>query len=61
MAKAIGDVLWIVTSVIFALTALILIWIFHEKITSFFSGVLLEGLKNFVCALIPGGNIPGPC
>ncbi len=44
--------LGVVISVILAVAALVLIWYFHEKIFGFFSGVILEGLQNFIkCTL----------
>lgn len=58
-----GETLRIVIALVFAVTALILIWYFHEKIFAFFGEILLEGLKNFICSLIPsiGGWKPGAC
>lgn len=48
-----GETLRIVIALVFAVTALILIWYFHEKIFGFFGGVLLEGLKCFVKEVVP--------
>jgi len=48
-----GETLRIVIALVFAVTALILIWYFHDKIFVFFGELLLGGLKNFVCGL-PG-------
>jgi len=42
-------------ALIFAVTALILIWYFHDKLAAFFGGILLEGLKNFICSVVPLG------
>lgn len=55
-----GETLRIVIGLVFAVTALILIWYFHDKLFAFFGGVFLEGLKGFVCSLIPDW-IPGAC
>lgn len=56
MAKGtFGETLRIVMALVFAVTALILIWYFHEKIFAFFGGIFLEGLKNFVCSILPFG------
>ncbi|MBI1978656.1 MAG: hypothetical protein HYS62_01180 [Candidatus Aenigmarchaeota archaeon] len=53
MAKGtFGETLRIVISLVLAITALILIWYFHDKITAFFGGLLLEGMKNFFCSLL---------
>ena len=61
MKGTFGETLRIVMALVFAITALILIWYFHEKIFGFFGGLLLEGLKNFVCSLLGplGGPLPG--
>ena len=63
MKGTFGETLRIVIALVFAVTALILIWYFHEKIFSFFSDTLLNGLKGFICDLIPGiGDWkPGSC
>lgn len=50
-----GETLRIVIALVFAVTALILIWYFHDKIFAFFGGVLLEGLKGFICSVVPLG------
>ena len=55
-----GEILRFVALLILAVVAIVLIWYFHEKLFVFFSDILLEGLKNFVCSLIPGW-IPGAC
>ena len=52
-----GEVLGIVISLVFALGALIAIWYFHDKLFAFFGGLLLEGLKNFVCSVVNLGPI----
>ncbi len=57
-----GEALGIVIALIFAITALILIWYFHEKLFAFFGGALLEGLKNFiVCTIKELPFVPGSC
>jgi len=62
MKGTFGETLRIVIALVFAVTALILIWYFHEKIFAFFGGVLLEGLKNFVLCIIKDlPLVPGGC
>lgn len=53
MKGTFGETLRIVIALVFAISALIAIWYFHDKLAAFFGGLLLEGLKNFVCSL-PG-------
>ncbi|MBI2547556.1 MAG: hypothetical protein HYW23_03870 [Candidatus Aenigmarchaeota archaeon] len=48
----------IIVSLVLAFIALILIWYFHEKIFAVFSGLLLEGLKGYMCSLI---HVPFIC
>ncbi|MEM5797266.1 MAG: hypothetical protein QXD72_01140 [Candidatus Aenigmatarchaeota archaeon] len=48
MKGTFGETLRIVIALVFAITALILIWYFHDKIAAFFGNVLLEGLRNFI-------------
>ena len=55
MKDTFGETLRIVMALVFAITALILIWYFHEKIFGFLGSVLLEGLKNFICSVLPLG------
>lgn len=49
--------LTIVISLVFAVAALVLIWYFHDKLFEFFGGLLLEGLKNFVCSILLFGLV----
>jgi len=49
-----GTAMALIIGLISALIALILIWSFHEKITKFFSEVLMPGITKFIC------NILGP-
>lgn len=53
MKGTFGETLRVVIALVFAVAALILIWYFQDKITAFFGGLLLEGLKNFICDVIP--------
>lgn len=53
MKGTFGETLRIVIALVFAVTALILIWYFHDKIFAFFGGVLLEGLKCFIKEVVP--------
>lgn len=55
MKGTFGETLRIVIALVFAVTALILIWYFHDKLFAFFGGLLLEGLKNFICSVLPFG------
>ena len=61
MKGTFGETLRIVIALVLAITALILIWYFHEKIYAFFGSVLLEGMKNFFCSLLGpvGKPLPG--
>ena len=53
-----GAAMNIIIGLIAALIALILLWVFHEKVFAFFSDVLLAGIKNFIlCTLF--GWLPG--
>lgn len=52
MKGTFGVTLGIVIALVFAVTALILIWHFNEKIAAFFGGVLLEGLKGFIKSVL---------
>jgi len=58
MKGTFGETLRIVIALIFAVTALILIWYFHDQLFSFFGSVLLEGLKNFIKSIVCGGYKP---
>ena len=49
-----SEPLKLVMYLILAITALVLIWYFHEKLFAFVSGILLEGLKNFVISVLKG-------
>ncbi len=59
MRKAVsGKVMTILIEVLLALLAIVLVWVFHEKIFDFMNNVLLEGIKNFIwdavwCKLSP--------
>lgn len=51
-----GQIFGFVISAILAIAAIVLIWIFHEKIFSFLGGTLLNALKCFIFEL-PGINL----
>lgn len=63
MKGTFGETLRIVIALVFAITALILIWYFHDKLFAFFGSTLLEGMRNFFCSLLPGwiNVLPGGC
>ncbi|MBU5537463.1 MAG: hypothetical protein QW818_01475 [Candidatus Aenigmatarchaeota archaeon] len=53
MKGTFGETLRIVIALVFAITALILIWYFQDKIAAFFGGLLLRGLECFIKNVVP--------